>query len=93
MYSLINNYLQGKGQQRDDDKFTIIKNSVQERIYAIRKKQQERDEKLRKTGASADTIKINHIIKDQIAEVQKELGQMNEVLRKQKKEKNVVFHI
>jgi len=78
----------GKGQVKETDKFKEVKQQVQEGIHYIRKKQQERDEKLAKNGGStAETIRMAGEIKDKIKEVEKQIGQMNEELRKQQKEK------
>lgn len=82
-----------KGQTKNEDKFKELKNAVQEGIHAIRKKQHERDEKVKKAGPSADTVRMTGDIKDKITEVQKQIGQMNEELRKQQRDKKVATHV
>jgi len=84
---LIGGKKDAQGQSKIEDKFKDIRNIVQEGLHYIRKKQQDKEEKMKKSGPSVDTVRLSGEIKDKIAEVQKQIGQMNDELRKQQKDK------
>jgi len=69
------------------DEFTPLKQTMSESLSAIRRKMDEKDEKVRKFGNSPDVLKMNNEIKDKIQGLDKQLSQMNEVLRKQKRDR------
>jgi SYP7 family syntaxin len=70
------------------DEFNTIKATVNETLVAIRKKMDEKDQKVARFSSNLETVKMTSEIKEKLQSLDKQLGQMNEVLRKQKKDKN-----
>lgn len=60
-------------------------------MYDLRKKMSERDEKIKSFGKSADTMKLDIEIKDKFQDLERSLGSMNEVLRRQSKNTKVLL--
>ena len=78
-----------KGRPKVEDKFKEINSYVEEGIYYIIKKLQESEQIVKKNASSTYTVRMNGEIKDKIASVQKQIGYMNDELRKQQKDKKV----
>jgi len=62
---------------------------INENLYKTSKKMDEKMEKVEGFGKGAETLKIDIEIKDLFAEIEKGLGLMNEVLRRQAKNSKV----
>jgi len=76
------------GSVQNTDEFNTIKAAVNETLVAIRKKMDEKDQKLARFSSNLETVKMTSEIKEKLQSLDKQLGQMNEILRKQKKDKN-----
>jgi len=82
-------FLGDAGSVQNADEFNTIKAAVNETLVAIRKKMDEKDQKVARFSSNLETVKMTSEIKEKLQSLDKQLGQMNEVLRKQKKDKNV----
>lgn len=69
------------------DEFNTVKQIVNDTITTIRKKMDEKDQKIARFGSNVDTLKMGAEIKDRLIDLDRQLGQMNEVLRKQKRDR------
>lgn len=91
LYSMEKTVGGGKGAQGSNstsaDEFNTIKQTMNESLSLIRKKMDDKDEKVRRFGNSPDVLKMNNEIKEKIQGLDKQLSQMNEVLRKQKRDR------
>lgn len=73
------------GAPGSDDEFNVSKLEVNETLNFIKKKQDERDQKVAKFGSSPDSLRMGAEIRDKIAELEKQIEKMNQALRKQRK--------
>jgi len=60
-----------------------------ESLNYLKKKQDERDEKVNKSGSSVETLKMSSEIRTKIDSVERELENLASILRRQKKKPQV----
>jgi len=70
---------------KNEDEFNSIKIKVAETINLLSKKQEERDEAFNKNGRGIGVIRLGVEIQDAFTEVDLQLGQMKDTLRRQRK--------
>ena len=70
---------------KEADEFDSIKAMIHDNLHKTNKKMDEKMEKVEGFGKGAETLKIDIEIKDLFADIEKSLGLMNEVLRRQAK--------
>jgi len=90
LYSMEKVLGDGKGQSgstSNADEFNTIKLTVSETLVTIRKKLDEKDAKVARFNTNPETLKLGTEIKEKLQTLDKQLGQMNEVLRKQKRDR------
>jgi len=73
------------------DEFTTIKYNVAQTINLVAKKQEERDALFNKEGRGVPVIRLGTEIQDYFMELELQLGQMKDTLRRQKKKDKVKF--
>ncbi len=73
------------------DEFTTVKYNVAETINLVAKKQEERDALFAKEGRGVPVIRLGTEIQDYFMELELQLGQMKDTLRRQKKKDKVRF--
>jgi len=87
--STIQGQLGGPGdnllKDKNQDEFNNIKIKLAETINQLSKKQEERDENSNKNGRNIGVIRLGVEIQDLITDVDLQLGQMNDTLRRQRK--------
>ena len=71
------------------NEFEVAKTAVLEKVFAARKMQNERDEKVQKFGNDYDSIALSSRIRDEINDIDTLLKKMNEILNKQAKNPKV----
>lgn len=79
-------------QERERDEFASIKQRVAESIHGLSKKQEERDNALKKDGRSVAVIKMGVEIQDFFIELDLQFAQMRDTLRRQRKNKKVSLY-
>jgi len=72
-------------EEMNRDEFTTIKYNVAETINLVAKKQEERDALFNKEGRGVPVIRLATEIQDYFMELELQLGQMKDALRRQKK--------
>lgn len=78
--------------KKDTDEFNQTQIEALELLDYIKKKQDERDQKIQKLGNNPETLRLAAEIKDKIAELEKLVEKLNEAVRKQIKNPKVQGH-
>lgn len=74
---------------KNKDEFNTIKLKLTETINEVSKKQEERDNAFNKNGRSVAVIRLGVEIQDGFTDLNTQLGQMKEALRRQRKNTKV----
>ena len=78
-------------EKKNRDEFNSIKIRVAELINLVSKKQEERDSLFNKEGRGVPVIRLSAEIQDAFMDLQLQLSQMKDTLRRQKKNPKVKY--